>query len=72
MANEPHACIAKTDPKKKHWWIKKLANGLLFAKFANFFPLQNFPTYGSYQDLLKYSEVSSTSPLIDTDILSML
>ena len=23
-----------------------MANGILFAKFATFFPLQNFPTYG--------------------------
>ena len=24
-----------------------MANGFLFTKFANFFPLQNFPAYGS-------------------------
>ena len=40
------ACIATTDYKKKELADKKLAKGILFAKFVNFFPLQNFPTFG--------------------------
>ena len=37
--------IATTDYKRSNWCIK-LANDILVAKFANFFPLKNFPTYG--------------------------
>ena len=39
-------CIATTDYKTKYLEGKKLAKGILFAKFTKFFPLQNFPLYG--------------------------
>ena len=40
------ACIATTDYKRKYLEGKKLTKVVLFAKFAKFFPLQNFPLYG--------------------------
>ena len=43
-----------------------MANGLPFAKFANIFPLQNFPTYGSWCSVRQIDPISgSIQPFLE-------